>query len=283
MRVRSILRISSHFTSPICLIIVAWVLVLLTTALYVRRFQTSLYKPLVPFTSVTVRSNTAHPVRHHQPSASNMEKQKLPLIYQPSAKATILRALLLFYPNDQESDFLCEFRWFYRSWTEMMANESALWRTDVIVYASEYAPVFKNLGCLYEQVRTTSEERPQCRVFSYIRIKDRIAKHEPSSKYQTIDKQRSQTVYEHLRSYGYIDSINTVFEFNASFLVYDFILRTDMDCFLTDDFALYVPYNRSVLVGRGGYSTDFNSRRLKRIARDMNWTYADKNSLGSTW
>ena len=65
--------------------------------------------------------------------------------------------------------------------------------------------------------------------------------------------------------------------------MYDYILRTDMDCFLTYNFALYVPYNNSLLVGRGGYSTTFNSKRLKRIANDMNWKYADKTSLGSTW
>jgi hypothetical protein len=65
--------------------------------------------------------------------------------------------------------------------------------------------------------------------------------------------------------------------------MYDFLLRTDMDCFITQNFALYVPYNNSVLVGHGGYSTEFNNKRLKRIAHDMNWQYADKNSLGSTW
>lgn len=65
--------------------------------------------------------------------------------------------------------------------------------------------------------------------------------------------------------------------------MYDFILRTDLDCFLTHNFALYVPYADTLLVGRGGYSTAFNNKRLKRVAHDMNWEYADKNGLGSTW
>ena len=65
--------------------------------------------------------------------------------------------------------------------------------------------------------------------------------------------------------------------------MYDYILRTDMDCFLTSNFALYVPYNNSLIVGHGGYSTTFNTNRLRRIAADMHWQYAERRSLGSTW
>ncbi|CAF0832096.1 unnamed protein product [Rotaria sp. Silwood1] len=210
-------------------------------------------------------------------------KQELPFIYKPSSESSILRALLVFYPTDQDQTFQPEFRWLYRSWTEMMTYESSLWRTDLIVYANEYVSLFKDLDCTYDQIRNDSKEKPKCRVFPYIRIKDRQSKHEPSSKYQFIDNQNSKLLHEHLRTYGYIDSINTVFEYYLSFSMYDYILRTDMDCFLTHNFAHYVPYNNSLLVGRGGYSTAFNSKRLKRIAHNMNWTYADKNSLGSTW
>jgi len=209
--------------------------------------------------------------------------ERLPFIHQPPSQSIVLRALLLFYPNDQDLGFQPEFRWFYRSWTEMMTNESALWRTDLIVYASDYTSFFKQLGCVYNQIRTNSKEKPKCRLFPYVRIKNRASNHQPSSEYQNINKQRSQTIYQHLRTYGYIDSINTVLEYNTSFFMYDFILRTDMDCFLTHNFAVYVPYNNSILVGHGGYSTEFNNKRLKRIAHDMNWKYADRNSLGSTW
>ncbi|CAF5198172.1 unnamed protein product, partial [Rotaria sp. Silwood1] len=33
----------------------------------------------------------------------------------------------------------------------------------------------------------------------------------------------------------------------------------------------------------GGYSTKFNTRRLGRIARDMNWKYQNMTNVGSTW
>lgn len=210
-------------------------------------------------------------------------KTNLPMIHQPPPGSVVLRALLLFYPADQEDTFASEFRWFYRSWVEMMTFEPASWRTDLIVFTNKNVQMFKDLDCLYDQVRLNSDEKPKCRIFSYTRVKDRNNNHEPSSKYQTIDKNTAKLVFEQLKSYGYIDSINSVFEYYPSFSIYNYILRTDMDCFLTNNFALYVPYNTTLLVGHGGYSTEFNSKRLKRIAHDMNWQYANINSLGSTW
>ena len=37
------------------------------------------------------------------------------------------------------------------------------------------------------------------------------------------------------------------------------------------------------MTGGGGYGTNFNRRKLKRIARDMNFSYADVSGMGSTW
>jgi hypothetical protein len=205
------------------------------------------------------------------------------LIYKPAIDTKVLRALLLFYPSDQENEFAHELRWFFRSWIEMMTVEPPLWRTDMIIYASEYSTLFKELGCVFDQVRPNASEPVLCRVFPYVRIKDRTSKHEASSRYQVINRTHSEGLHRYLRGYGYIDSINTVLEYKNSYSMYDYILRTDMDCFLTQNFARYVPYNNTLIVGRGGYSTDFNQKRLQRIARDMGWSYAGQRGLGSTW
>ena len=53
----------------------------------------------------------------------------------------------------------------------------------------------------------------------------------------------------------------------------DRIFRTDMDVFSTKHFAHFVPYIDTILVGGGDYSTRFNTTRLRRIAKDMNWLY----------
>jgi len=46
-----------------------------------------------------------------------------PRIHQPLLSSSILRAILIFYPNDQETYFLPELLWLYRSWIEMMKDE----------------------------------------------------------------------------------------------------------------------------------------------------------------
>jgi hypothetical protein len=273
MKIISYISVSSRFARRLFFLLGFAVLILSLIILFIRRIQTE--DQHVP------RYNAPNQIKKIPKSTA--VKEGLPLIHQPSLESKVLRALLTFYPNDQRITFEPEFRWLYHSWTEMMANESSLWRTDLIVYTTEYETMFKTLDCVYDEIRKNSEEKPKCRIFPYVRIKDRETKHQTSTKHQIIDFQRSQLLYKNLRNYGYIDSINTVFEYYLSYSMYDYVLRTDLDCFLTQNFALYVPYNHSLLVGHGGYSTAFNNQRLKRIAHDMDWGYANKNSLGSTW
>ena len=204
-------------------------------------------------------------------------------IFVPEANSTVMRALLLFYPNDQESDFQVELRWFFLSWVQMMESEFLHWRTDLIIYSDIYSPLLQELGCLNDKIRVDHQESAKCRFFPYVRVKSRNSNHQASSQHQNIDVKRSQALFTHLQQYGYIDSINTVSEYMNTYAMYDYVLRTDMDCFLTKNFARYVPFPQSLLVGRGGYSNEFNSRRLRRIARDMGWQYGNRTSLGSTW
>ncbi|CAF5121762.1 unnamed protein product, partial [Rotaria sp. Silwood1] len=45
---------------------------------------------------------------------------------------------------------------------------------------------------------------------------------------ETFDEKRSKSLYENLRTYGYIDSINSIYEGYWTLKMYDFILRTDI-------------------------------------------------------
>ena len=91
-------------------------------------------------------------------------------------------------------------------------------------------------------------------------------------------------MYENIKTYEYIDSVNIIAENYPTFEYYDFILKTDIDVFITKQFAKYIPItNTTLLVGQGGYSTQFNTHRLERIARDMNWEYQGTPNIGSTW
>ncbi|CAF0832434.1 unnamed protein product [Rotaria sp. Silwood1] len=204
------------------------------------------------------------------------------------------RAILIFYPSNQESHYLPEIRWLYRSWIEMMKYESKNWRTDLIIYTGEYSSSFQQLGCILNQRRLNNTEPPQCRVFLYLRLSKReissltqqqtILTNQGKKELFDIDSQRSILLYKQIKSYEYIDSVNIIAESYPTYKYYDFILKTDVDVFITTQFAKYVPLtNITLLVGRGGYSTKFNTRRLGRIARDMNWKYQNMTNVGSTW
>ena len=45
---------------------------------------------------------------------------------------------------------------------------------------------------------------------------------------ETFDGKRSESLYANLRTYGYIDSINSIYEGYWTFKMYDFVLRTDI-------------------------------------------------------
>ena len=65
---------------------------------------------------------------------------------------------------------------------------------------------------------------------------------------------------------------------------YDFLIRSDMDVFLTPLFGKWVPRHcNDFVVGGGAFSNDFNDKRFKRIAKDLGLSYAGARNLGSTW
>ncbi|CAF0961643.1 unnamed protein product [Rotaria sordida] len=215
----------------------------------------------------------------------NNNNEYLARVHQPLS-SSILRGIIIFYPHDQEIAFLPELLWLYRSWIEMMKTEPSLWRTDLVIYTGIFTLNLQQLGCIYNRIRTNKSESPQCRVFYYQRIHLRDIQNinnTDNQLYQQIDINRSILLKTHLKTYEYVDSINIVTECYPSFAMYDYIVRTDIDVFLTPYFGHFVPYNDILLVGRGGYSTNFNTGRFRRIARDMNWLYGNITNIGSTW
>ena len=191
----------------------------------------------------------------------------------------VQRAIVIFYPVDQRRKFLPEIRWLYRSWLEMMhRGEPKTWRTDLVIFAGHFTRDLENLACVYNQTRTNNDESPQCRVFPYLRISARSTPHSNAS------TDSSRRLHDDFLFYPYIDSINIIMEGYSVFSMYDYILRTDIDVFLTEYFGMYVPVSdTTLLAGHGGYSVAFNTNRLRRIANDLGWQYANMTNIGSTW
>lgn len=158
----------------------------------------------------------------------------------------------LFLPIDLRS---FHFR-LYRSWAEMLRSQPVNWRTDFLVFTYNFSSEFRSLGCV-NRIRQNKEEPSICRVILYVPIQFRIenvtknnfehafddakllAKHFNDTTEnlvvipnvndtESFSQARSESLYNNLRTYGYIDSINTIYEGYPTFKMYDFVLRTDI-------------------------------------------------------
>jgi hypothetical protein len=221
----------------------------------------------------------------------------------------IVRGVLVYFPHDQFENFRLEFKWFYRSWIEMQKYEPAKWRTDIVVFfdgkkklsSKTGLEFFEDLNCTYGNQRKNRDDPPQCVLIQYEALSDRSV--QPSKfnfpnrdmmyeyfydKFDIFDDSPSE-FYARLKDiskYGYMDSILMAYDgfeyFNNSH--YDFLIRSDMDVFLTPLFATWLPAEcTEFVVGGGGYSAEFNMNRLRRVARNLNLKYAGIWNLGSTW
>ena len=138
----------------------------------------------------------------------------------------------------------------------MLLGQPKNWRTDFVVYTYSFSKDFRSLGCV-NRIRTDKEEESMCRLFLYVPIQFRTGKviennfqhafdeakrlmvsytreNDPFvglpnvTDSMTFDGKRSESLYVNLRTYGYIDSINTIYEGYRTFSMYDFVLRTDI-------------------------------------------------------
>ncbi|KAF0714727.1 Aste57867_3728 [Aphanomyces stellatus] len=171
------------------------------------------------------------------------------------------RAAVVYLPSGDNDKYMTEFRWFHKSWAEMVWHQPPLWRTDIVVFTDgPDLPRLRDLGCT-DGVRTSANESNTCiLVPNYKKVKSKEF------------------------DYGFADSINVVAVNHAATAAYDWILRTDLDTFLTPTFAKWKP--TKLTVGSvGGYCFDGYDTcdHLRRIAEKINLTEPTVNDVGSTW
>ena len=225
----------------------------------------------------------------------------------------IVRGLILYFPADKHSSFFQEFRWLYRSWIEMQKYEPELWRTDLIIYMSKKLAIennimasFGELDCKLTNLRSSRNDKPMCTIIDYVSINDRLIENTNETYLKIV---KPMELYPHLfndidvfnqsdanlwkfyaklkdlRHYSYIDSILMAFDgYNYFKNNFDFLLRSDMDIFLTPLFAKWLPLNcYDFVCGGGGYGHEFNMKRIQKAAKNINLEPGDVWNLGSTW
>lgn len=228
-------------------------------------------------------------------------------------KLRIVRAVTFYFPIEKEEDFVHEFRWLYRSWIEVLKYEPSKWRTDLIIFVENDSKKFEKpefffnqLNCSFKHTRKRAEDEPMCTLLQYVPIRKRAFNLDnnyislsANDKYHYLlnnisiyskNSKHLAPFYSFLKdslvTYNYADSILMSFDGYEYFKTagFDFLIRSDIDVFLTPLFSIWLPMRcNDFYVGGGGYSNTFNQNRLKRIAKNIGLDYASARNLGSTW
>ncbi|RHY31727.1 hypothetical protein DYB25_013774 [Aphanomyces astaci] len=176
-----------------------------------------------------------------------------------SGGQSFVRAAVLYLPSHQPN-FEHEFRWFRRSWLEMQKTEPSTWRTDIVVYSDGNLPALEALNCSVTVRRTSRDDANMC-----------------------IIHPTYTSVYSDAFPYRYADSVNVVGLNGTDLDMYDWVLRTDIDTFLTPAFSTWKP--PIMVVGQGAYSFPgyTTGDRLASIISSLNMTTMTLDNVGSTW
>ena len=217
--------------------------------------------------------------------------------------------MVLNFPIDRWQEYEVEIRRLYRSWIEMQKHEPLKWRTDLVIFTQNDSDFFKNgtsffdeLNCKFSNRRTSKSDKPMCTLVEYLPLrKFQVPKEtenrlnlNPNYKHLltkvNIFSDQAEDIADfwalsvkNLKTYQYVDSVVVAFSGSSYFKSagFDFLIRSDMDVFLTPLFATWLPYNcDDFYAGNGGYSTAFNKKRLKRITEDLGITNAQIPNLG---
>lgn len=197
----------------------------------------------------------------------------------------------------------------------MIKYESKKWRTDLIVFLEKKDSLFNDnkfflneLNCSFLNRRQSNLDKPMCTLIQYTPIASRNLKHLENQIFRNENDNEKKLKFDYLldkvnifdnkednllpfytlvknnlNTYGYTDSILMAFDGYEYFKTagFDFLIRSDMDVFLTPLFSKWLPKQcNDFIVGGGAYSENFNRKRLKRIALDLQLEYAGADNLG---
>ena len=89
------------------------------------------------------------------------------------------------------------------------------------------------------------------------------------------------STYPTLNQFSYLRDV----EITEIVSLYDYIIRTDPDVFLSPPFFKWkIPQSVEIYFGLGAYSMNFTSNLLNKIAReDLNWKRQGLENIGSSW
>lgn len=173
---------------------------------------------------------------------------------------TMIRAILVRFPSEKSEYFFVQFRWFYRSWIESEMFTLERWRTDLVVIIDEKFPdrirtFLTQLNCTEKNRRQNRREISRCILI----VHQTLAQRSDENK-QIVE--RKFPIFFRLKFFDdQIDRLLSMFEFLEDFNqtqtnLYNLVMITTMNSFITTQFGKYVPLKCAFLIGA---APDFSS------------------------
>jgi hypothetical protein len=165
----------------------------------------------------------------------------------------IVRAVIVRFPSSKSDYYFVQFRWFYRSWIESETFTLDRWRTDLIILIDDQFPnttrlLLQHLDCHEENQRKSRRQISRCILVNHKLYSQRSQSQRQFyiDKYSKLD--RVKELYDNVDRlfavYDYISQLN-----NSQTIMYDFLMVTTMNTFLTTQFGKYIPIKCSFLIG----------------------------------
>ncbi|MFD2443231.1 hypothetical protein ACFSO7_04450 [Bacillus sp. CGMCC 1.16607] len=146
----------------------------------------------------------------------------------------------------------------------------------LVVYLEDKPNLMMQFGWLYTSLKYIQSTDTDIVVFGTSKALKKVPKDCIKIKYKPISYRKQW------QKYHYINSISCLADDRSAFLdEYDFLLRTDVDTFLTPAWNDYYP--DFYTVGGGGYVHNQDvKRRLKRISHSLGYKHRGIHNVGST-
>ena len=185
---------------------------------------------------------------------------------QRSRPSQVSRGVLVFLPPDSDR-FNRELKSHYLSVAVMRSTQALSIKTDLLVFTHRTGVDFAvSLGCTKAE-RRSFDDPEACIVYEHIPLAGR-----PNSTDPLVD-------YAH-----YVDSMLVLAEFHEQ-SAYTYLLRSDLDTFLTPGFSNWtLESNKVMATGKGGYGSVSANHHLSWLIKDK-LGLVDRSTLnvGSTW
>jgi hypothetical protein len=166
---------------------------------------------------------------------------------------SIVRAVIVRFPSIKSDYYFVQFRWFYRSWIESEMFTLDRWRTDLIILIDDQFPnttqtLLEHLDCHAENQRKSRRQISRCILVNHKLFSQRSSSERQFyiDKYIKLDrvKELDDNVDRLFAIYDYTSQLH-----NNQTVLYDFLMVTTMNTFLTTQFGKYIPLKCSFLLG----------------------------------